>query len=244
MHFDPERFIELLASFLAVTVVLTLHEFSHALVAYKCGDPTPKWAKRLSLNPLRHFDIVGLICFTLVGFGWAKPVPIDPNNFKKYRLGLGLTASAGVITNYISAFLFYPLALLVINFMPEIPFLTTFLYFLTSALYAYSLGFCVFNLLPFFPLDGFRIVEATSKRHGKVYQFLRKYGYYILLFLIIESFICRIFSENLGIYQMDWFNILGWIMQFAEKYLGFPILAVWGLAFGMPVEALWGLLAW
>lgn len=243
MVFNPDRIIGLLASFFAVVVVLTLHEFAHAFVAYKCGDPTPKIYGRLSVNPLRHFDLVGLICFTLVGFGWAKPVPIDPNNFKRYRLGLGLTASAGVVTNYIMAFLFYPLALLVINFMPSIVFLTTFLRSLLLALYAYSLGFCVFNLLPFYPLDGFRIVDALNKRRGPVYRFLRQYGYYILLFLIAESFICRIFV-NFGIYQMDWFNILGWVMQFAEKYLGFPILAIWGLAFGMPVEALWGLLLW
>lgn len=96
-----QRFLYLIASFLAVVVVLTLHEFAHAFVAYKCGDPTPKWNKRLTLNPVRHFDIMGLLCFTFVGFGWAKPVPVNPNNFRKYRLGSGLTASAGVIVNYI-----------------------------------------------------------------------------------------------------------------------------------------------
>ncbi len=236
MSFNPNRFIELLASFLAVTVVLTLHEFSHAFVAYKCGDPTPKWAKRLSLNPLRHFDIVGLICFTLVGFGWAKPVPIDPNNFKKYRLGLGLTASAGVITNFISAFVFYPLWMVVLHYLPYVMVLSEFLEALTNCLFVYSLSFCVFNLLPFFPLDGFRIVEATSKRHGKVYQFLRKYGYYILLFLIIESFICNIFvnfGQSYGNYAMvtwmDNFNILGWFMKFGTGILGYPITALWGL---------------
>lgn len=243
-RFSVSDLIYYLASFLAVVIVLTMHEFAHAFVAYKCGDPTPKWAKRLSLNPLRHFDIIGLICFTLVGFGWAKPVPINPNNFKKYRLGLGLTASAGVITNYISAFIFYPIALVVINYMPEVPFLSEFLYDFTVLLYSFSLSFCVFNLLPFYPLDGFRLVEAFNRRRGKIYQFLRKYGYYILLFLIVESFICRVFSNNFGVSQMDYFNILGWIMQFATKYLGFPILAIWGLAFGMPVEALWGLLLW
>ena len=237
------RATELLASFLAVTIVLTLHEFAHAFVAYKCGDPTAKWSGRLTLNPLKHFDLFGLIAFTLVGFGWAKPVPINPNNFKKYRLGLGLTASAGIVMNYIMAFLFYPLLLVVVNFMPEIPFLTKFLYYLTLCLYSHNLSFCVFNLLPLHPLDGFRIVEATSKHHGRVYQFLRQYGQWILFGLIAESLLCRIFVD-FGIYQMDWFDLLGWIMQFATKYLGFPILAIWGLAFGMPVSELWGLLAW
>lgn len=237
------QLIELLASLIAVTVVLTLHEFAHALVAYKCGDPTPKWGGRLSLNPLRHFDPIGLVCFALVGFGWAKPVPINPANFKKYRLGLGLTASAGIIVNYIMAFLFYPLALIVINFMPQIVFLTDFLYYLTMLLYSYSLSFCVFNLLPLYPLDGFRIVDALNKRRGKIYRFLRSYGQWILLGLIAESFLCNLFVR-FGIWQMDWFNILGWIMKFATKYVGFPILAIWGLIFGMPLGEVWSLLLW
>ena len=222
--------IELIASFLAVVVVLTLHEFSHALMAYTCGDPTPKWGGRLTLNPMRHFDLTGLLCFTFVGFGWAKPVPINPGNFKKFRLGLGLTASAGVIMNYLTAFLFYPLFLVVLVYgsgMP--PLLLHFLENLTYCFFAYSLSFCVFNLLPLYPLDGFRIVEACSKRYGKVYQFLRKYGYYILLFLIAESFICRVFTNYLGVYQMSWFNILGWIMEFATGIFGWPITALWGL---------------
>lgn len=241
--FDLSYLIEIFAGFFAVVVVLTLHEFAHAYVAYRCGDYTPKLSGRLSLNPLRHFDLIGLICFTLVGFGWAKPVPINPNNFRKYRTGLALTACAGVVVNYICAFLFYPLALLTINYMPEIAFVTDFLRDFFLSLYSFSLSFCVFNLLPFYPLDGFRLVDALNRRRGKVYRFLREYGYYILLFLIIESFVCNLFVR-MGISQMDYFNILGWIMQFATKYLGFPILAVWGLAFGMPVSALWGLLLW
>ena len=235
--------IELLASFLAVVIVLTLHEFAHAFVAYKCGDPTPKFNRRLTLNPLRHFDLTGLLCFTLVGFGWAKPVPINPYNFKRYRLGLGLTASAGVIVNYISAFLFYPLALVAILYMPSIPFLTSFLTAFLLMIYAYSLSFCVFNLLPLYPLDGFRILDAANRRRGKVFRFLRDNGYWILLGLIAESYICRVFV-SFGVQIMHYFDLLGWIMQFATKYLGFPILAIWGLIFGMPVESLWGLLLW
>ncbi len=237
------QLIQLLASLIAVTVVLTLHEVAHAFVAYKCGDPTPKLCGRLSLNPLRHFDPIGLACFALVGFGWAKPVPIDPSNFKKYRLGLGLTASAGIVLNYVLAFLIYPLALVVINFMPRIVFLYDFLHYLTLLLYYYNLSFCVFNLLPLYPLDGFRIVDALNKRRGKVYRFLRNNGQWILLGLIAESFLCNLFVR-FGIWQMDYANILGWIMKFATKYLGFPILAIWERAFGMPLHEVWGLLLW
>ena len=226
----------LIASFLAVVVVLTFHEFAHSFAAYRCGDPTPKWNGRLSLNPLRHFDPVGLVCFTLVGFGWAKPVPINPDNFKHYRRGLALTASAGVIMNYLMAFLVFPLYLVVFFYL-HVPVLSTFLYYLTFYLFAYSLSFCVFNLLPLYPLDGFRIVDACSRKHGKVYTFLRKYGYYILLFLIVESFICRIFTDYMGVAMlgetgyrvMSYLNILNWFMRFATEIFGYPIQALWGL---------------
>ncbi len=224
------RVLDLLASFLAVVVVLTLHEFSHAFVAYKCGDPTPKWTKRLSLNPARHLDLVGLICFTFVGFGWAKPVEVNPNNFKKYRLGMGLTASAGVIMNYVMAFLIYPLwqVILVYYYAPVGGYFAMFLCDFAEMLFTYSLCFCVFNLLPLFPLDGFRILDALNKRRGKIYRFLQQYGQIILLGLIVESFICNLFVD-LGVYQMNWFDILGWIMQFAIKIFGWPITALWGV---------------
>ena len=227
--FSVNDIIFYVASFLAVVVVLTLHEFSHAFVAYKCGDDTPKYYGRLSLNPIRHFDLAGLICFTLVGFGWAKPVPINPNNFKKYRLGLGLTASAGVIVNFLSAFLFYPLYMVggcYGRYMNEVIYV--FLLYLTNCLWVYSLSFCVFNLLPLYPLDGFRIVDALNRRRGKVYRFLRQYGHYILLFLVAESFICNSFVR-MGVEIMDWFNVLGWFMKFGTGILGWPIKKLWGL---------------
>lgn len=223
-----EYIVELLASFCAVIIVLTLHEFAHAYVAYKCGDPTPKWSGRLSLNPLRHFDLFGLLCFTFVGFGWAKPVAINPENFRNYRAGLGLTACAGIVVNYLTALLIYPVYLVVVNYMPEVPFVTLVLEYFFYLVFAYSLSFFVFNLLPLYPLDGFRILDAVNKRRGRIFRFLRNNGQYILFGLIIESFICQLLVR-FGIPQMAWFNILGWFMQFATGILGWPIRALWGL---------------
>ncbi len=224
-----QEFIALFASLLAVVFVLTLHEFAHAYVAYRCGDPTPKWNHRLTLNPFRHFDLIGLISFTLVGFGWAKPVPINPNNFRKYRLGLGLTASAGVIANLLTALLIYPIYLVCLHYLPvSLATIRLFLCDFTRYIFIYSLCFAVFNLLPLYPLDGFRIVDALNRRRGKVYRFLRDNGQWILLGLVAESFLCSIFVR-LNVPIMNYFNLLGWLSTFAVNYVGFPIQALWGL---------------
>ena len=216
--------VYLLASFLAVMVVITLHEFSHAFVAYKCGDPTAKFNGRMTLNPIKHFDPIGIVMFALVGFGWARPVPVNPNNFRRYRSGCFWTSAAGIITNYISAFLFCPIALWVGEyFFPNSSVITyghEFVFHLTQLLFSYSLSFCVFNLLPFYPLDGFRMVDALNKKHGKVYRFLRNYGYYILMGLIILSFVARTLAKRVLFF--GYFDILGYVMTFATNILGRP----------------------
>ena len=227
-------FVEMLAKFLAVTIVLTLHEFAHAFVAYKCGDPTAKWAGRMSLNPMRHFDPLGLVCFVFVGFGWAKPVPINENNFKNYTKGCAFTSAAGVVVNYLSAFLFYPLFILAIRFQFSAETVTyghEFLSLFADYLYAFSLSFCVFNLLPLYPLDGFRIVEAVSKRRGGFYRFLRQYGYYILIGLIAESYLCEMFLRLTNLPIFAYLDLLGYIMSFATGVFAKPITALWGLVF-------------
>jgi peptidase M50 len=223
--------VYLLASFLAVMVVITLHEFSHAFVAYKCGDPTAKFNGRMTLNPVKHFDPLGIVMFAFAGFGWAKPVPVNPNNFRHYRSGSFWTSAAGIITNYISAFLFCPIALWVGEyFFPNSSVITyghEFVFHLTQLLFSYSLSFCVFNLLPFYPLDGFRMVDALNKKHGKVYRFLRNYGYYILMGLIILSFVARTLAKRVLFF--GYFDILGYVMTFATNILGWPITAFWEL---------------
>lgn len=229
-------FLRLIASLLAVAVVLTMHEFAHAFIAYKCGDPTPKFSGRLSLNPMRHFDILGLVLFAFAGFGWAKPVPINPNNFRHYKRGLAFTAIAGVVTNYLSAFIFYPLLLIVISYV-QTPFiaLDTFLYYLFLFLYSYSLAFIVFNLIPLPPLDGWRVVEAVNRKRGKVYRFFEQYGYIILLVLIAIHFLVEVLS-NYQIFALaakifGYIDVLGYILDFITLVVSKPITLLWGLIF-------------
>lgn len=235
-----EQFIQdilyLLASFLAVAIVLSLHEFSHAFVAYKCGDPTPKLNGRLTVNPLAHFDPLGLVLFAFAGFGWAKPVPVNPNNFKHYKSGLTFTALAGVVMNYLTAFLFYPLFLVVVYFVstPWWP-INQFLYWFTSLLCSYSLAFCVFNLIPLPPLDGWRVVEAVNRRRGKVYHFIQKYGYIFLIVLIGIHFLVQIL-DNYSAFALaarifGYIDILGYIMTYVTDFIAQPIYLLWGLVF-------------
>jgi len=221
-----EYFVELLASFLAVMIVITLHEFAHAFVAYKCGDPTPKMAGRLSVNPVKHFDLVGIFMFALVGFGWAKPVPINPYNFKNGKWGSFFTSIAGVAINLLFAFLFYPLIRLTLVYLvPSFAgtYMVIFLVQFVVLLYTYSLSFSVFNLLPFYPLDGFRMVDSLNKRRGKIYMFLRNYGYYVLLAMMFVHILSNY------IYLFAYIDILGYFMTFATQILGFPIVKFWGL---------------
>ncbi len=101
--------ISYVAIFLAILIVMPAHEFAHAFVAYKCGDYTPKARGRLTLNPFAHFDVLGLIMLMVARFGWAKPVPINPYNFKHYKRDYFLVSIAGVTMNLILAFFFYPI---------------------------------------------------------------------------------------------------------------------------------------
>lgn len=221
-------FIELIAQLLAVMIVLSLHEFSHAFVAYKCGDPTAKFAGRMTMNPVKHFDLLGLLAFTFAGFGWAKPVPINPNNFKKYKLGVFLTSIAGILANILCAFLIYPLIQLF--FMYVFPYiagknLSVFLFSFLLSLWSCSLNFAAFNLIPLYPLDGFRVVTAFNKKQGKVYRFFRNYGQYILLALIVINIASRY------IWVFAYIDLLGFVMGWLTTWMSTPISAFWNLIF-------------
>ena len=228
-----EQFIIILAQFLAAAVVLSFHEFAHAYAAYKNGDPTAKFAGRMTLNPLKHFDVLGILMFALAGFGWAKPVPVNPNNFNDYRKGCFWTSAAGVLMNYAMAFVLYPLYLLVVIYVCPLvagTYMEVFLRYLFYFAFASSLSFCVFNLLPLYPLDGFRIVDAVNTKKGKIYWFLRQYGYYILMGLIF----LHIFADRFAFFA--YFDVLGYVLTFATDFFGRPITLLWDWIFSFIVK--------
>ena len=216
-----------------VIVAMTFHEFAHAYAAYKCGDSTAKFAGRMTLNPLKHFDLWGIVMFAIAGFGWAQPVPINPNNFENYRKGCFWTSIAGVLMNYCMAFVLYPLYLVIAIYLCPLvagTYLEIFLKYLFWGMFSCSLSFCVFNLLPLYPLDGFRVVDAVNTTRGKVYQFLRQYGYYILLGLILV----HAFSDTIPF--LAYVDVLGYVLTFAVEFFGRPITLLWDWIFSLIVH--------
>ncbi len=218
-----DRIIEYISTFLALIIVLPVHEFAHAFVADKCGDKTPRALGRLTINPLAHFDPFGLVCFVLAGFGWAKPVPINPNNFKNYKKSSFLVAIAGVIANYILAFFAYPLYKLSL-YIPHFGYFTTVLSNVLYLIYALGISFFIFNLLPIYPLDGFRIIDTFSKKRGKLYWILRTKGVLILFLFFVLNFL----ADTIGVWQLD---VLGNLISVLSKYVAYPIYSLWGLIF-------------
>lgn len=140
--------------------------------------------------------------------------------------GLTLTAIAGVVMNLIMAFLLFPIYKLVVLYV-NIPLwpIQTFVEMLFMLLWTYSISFCVFNLIPLAPLDGWRVVEALNRRHGRVYRFFERYGSIILLILIAIHFVSGYFTV------LGYIDILGYILDFAVNIVAWPITAFWGLIF-------------
>lgn len=180
--------------FIAVIVVfsLTIHEVSHGLTALALGDDTAKRRGRLTLNPLRHLNPIGTVMMLLVGFGYAEPVPINPNNFKNRKLGMAITALAGPISNLLLSFIagFGVVGVLNSGKIIEtsegfgylsVPYLL--IYIFCSYMHTMNLYLAVFNLIPIPPLDGSRILNIFLPE--RYYFSVMRYEKYIALGLVV-----------------------------------------------------------
>lgn len=198
---------------LASLLCITVHETCHGLVAYWLGDPTAKRAGRLTLNPIRHVDLMGLIMMAVLQFGWAKPVPVDMRHFKHPKRDMALTALAGPLSNVLLALL----ALIVRNVL---------LFFLLQSangflsygveLFEYvtiiSTGLAVFNLIPIPPLDGSKILAAVlpSAWYYKLLR-LERYGMVLLVVIMFAGWL------DLPLYYLR-----DGLLGFLERITAFP----------------------
>lgn len=186
MHFDPNIILTKILTLPGIIIGLSFHEFAHAWVSDRLGDPTPRRQGRVTINPFAHIDWIGFLCLLLVGFGWGKPVQIDPRYYKNRRRDEFLVAIAGVTMNLIIAVI---LAIPARYMMAHVSGASDLVYNIFLIIYyaiTINVVLMIFNLIPCPPLDGWNIITQIFKldRYDwwyKVYQ----YGTYILLALII-----------------------------------------------------------
>ncbi len=172
---------EMILAFPAILFGLTFHEYSHAFMANIMGDKTAKYAGRLTLNPLPHIDILGLLSLLFFRFGWAKPVPINPLNMRSQRIGVLLVSIAGPLSNFILAFI---IGILVRLLSPTLEQNMALHYMLTFAVII-NLILAFFNLIPLPPLDGSKILFSIFNTPLETQIMLERIGPIVLLAVII-----------------------------------------------------------
>lgn len=177
----PGVLVSYLLRAVVMLIAIPFHEAAHALVSWKLGDPTAKNAGRLSLDPRRHFDLMGGICMIFAGVGWARPVGIRPDRFKNPKVGMAISAAAGPIANLLLAYLsMIVYKLLAVGFGYSVPMLV---YRLVSYMISMNVSLAVFNLLPVPPFDGSRIalLFLPQKYYFKAMQYERQIMIVVLI---------------------------------------------------------------
>jgi len=192
----------------ALVIAISFHEFAHAWMANKMGDPTAKNMGRMTLDPVKHFDLWGFLMLILVGFGWGRPVPVNSRNFHNYKKGNILVSLAGVTTNLILSFVFFGIYVLlaVLGVNSEIISII-----ILNVVYL-NLILCFFNLIPIPPLDGHHLIDGwIARRSGAFYAFYHRYGFFVLIAVMMFT---------------DW-------LQVALTFLVSNVISLYYLFFGL-----------
>jgi len=200
---------------LSITIGISCHEWAHAFAAYKSGDHTAKLAGRMTLNPVKHMEPMGLLCFILVGFGWAKPVPVNPFNYRNFKRGNFWVSIAGILTNLVLGFVFSFGYFMVDTFGSGGLFMFALenLFMLGMVI---NISLAVFNLLPIYPLDGYNLLVSFTKPNNSFMRFMRERGMIVLM--IVLFVIPLVFGVSII------FEVRGLLMD--------AFLSFWGLFIG------------
>jgi len=212
MDFSLDGLIQFGYLVLALVFTLTFHEAAHAFVAYYLGDPTAKLKGRLSLNPIRHLDLVGSIVFLVTrSIGWGKPVPVNPNNFKYPIRDNALTALAGPVSNFLLSFFMA----LIWRYFGEYLHQTLLLFI--QMIFHVSIFLGIFNLFPFPPLDGSKILGLflPSRFHLKYERFLQSGTKYFIAIILIDVFILE---------RLIGFSVFGFVMSYLHDIVSSVLL--------------------
>lgn len=197
-----------LARLFVVFCTLPVHEYAHAFVADKLGDKTARLSGRLTLNPMAHIDILGAIMILFVGFGYAKPVPVNPRNFKNPKKGMAFTALAGPFSNILMAVVFMFLSNVLSLFGSSL-FVQAFYVFFSFAA-SINIGLAVFNLIPIPPLDGSRVLELLIP--DKYYYKFAQYERYIVI-VIFGLIVFGVLDAPLAFLQNHLYSALNYIVS-------------------------------
>ena len=218
--FDFTYLLGIISAVIPSLICITLHELSHGLVAYKLGDDTAKRAGRLTLNPLKHLDPIGLLMMLTVHFGYAKPVPVNMYRFKDPKRGMAITALAGPVSNVLITIVFLLLYGALLPFLDGGSAVGEYVLEMLELTAYISMGYAIFNMLPIPPLDGSKVVFSLMDE-GSYRSLMRyeRYGSLILLALVWSGALGRPLSAAIRWCFMHLFPIAWWAYDAVTKLI-------------------------
>ncbi|MBE5733002.1 MAG: site-2 protease family protein [Clostridiales bacterium] len=222
------KFLKFLIFVVVSFFLIVLHAFVQAYVAYLNGDRTARQAKRLTLNPVRHFDFVGLLLIIFCRIGFTKPIPTNSYYFKHKRFGLLSVPISGLLVYILSAFFSVPLLFVCVKYLQPVMSSTVagergyeLIYTIFHSVFTAGIGLFLFNLIPIYPLDGYNIVEGVFGCTNTFARWLRDYAKYVFLSVIITFYFADLFGLP------SFLNPAYWYMEVLGGYIQQLFINIW-----------------